>query len=168
MESRSADVRRLMAAVEDLVEHARRGMSQSYDLNRYAVLRCAAADDGDGLPRPIDVARRLGMYPSSVTRHVQALTEQGLLTAVGDPGDQRARRLRVTAAGRDHLRRHAELGADVFAGVIEQWSDRDVAELATSLERLMSDWERRGRGQKTRARRSRGVLPSWVYDEPRS
>lgn len=167
MDSRAANVRQLMTTVEKLVERARRGMSKSYDLNRHAVLRCAAqqSDDQEPAPRPIDVAQLLGMYPSSVTRHVRALAEDGLLRTVDDPGDQRSRRLEVTSAGREHLRRHAELGADVFAGVIADWSEEEIVELAESLERLLRDWERHGQAQRTRARRARRpTLPSWVHD----
>jgi DNA-binding MarR family transcriptional regulator len=77
--------------------------------------------------------------PSTVSRHVAALVEQGLVRRVADESDGRATRLVVTDAGRvafdglcaereSHLRR-------ATAG----WSDADLATLTDLFARLLDD-----------------------------
>jgi DNA-binding MarR family transcriptional regulator len=77
--------------------------------------------------------------PSTVSRHVAALVEQGLVRRVADETDGRASRLVVTAAGQaalEALRREQEthLG-QVTAG----WSEADLSTFTTLFGRLLDD-----------------------------
>ena len=77
--------------------------------------------------------------PSTVSRHVTSLVEQGLVRRVADETDGRASRLVVTDAGHavlDQLRRERE---SHLLRVTAGWSDEDVATLATLFERLLDD-----------------------------
>lgn len=77
--------------------------------------------------------------PSTVSRHVAALVEQGLVRRVADETDGRASRLVVTDAGRESLeglRREREAHLErVTAG----WDVDDLATLTTLFGRLVDD-----------------------------
>ncbi|CCG05386.1 MarR family winged helix-turn-helix transcriptional regulator [Blastococcus saxobsidens] len=77
--------------------------------------------------------------PSTVSRHVAALVEQGLVRRVADESDGRANRLVVTDAGRaalDSLR--AERTAHLEQ-VTANWDPVDLATLTTLFGRLLDD-----------------------------
>src|SRR3954468_10814276 len=77
--------------------------------------------------------------PSTVSRHVATLVEQGLVRRVADETDGRASKLVVTDAGRaslDALRAEREAHLD---RAITNWSDDDVATFVTLFGRLLDD-----------------------------
>jgi DNA-binding MarR family transcriptional regulator len=55
----------------------------------------------DGDLRLGDLGKRLGITASTLTRNLARLEERGLMERVADPGDGRAQRAALTAAGRD-------------------------------------------------------------------
>ncbi len=55
----------------------------------------------DGDLRLGELGTRLGITASTLTRNLARLEERGLLERVADPGDGRAQRAALTAAGRD-------------------------------------------------------------------
>jgi DNA-binding MarR family transcriptional regulator len=98
----------------------------------------------DGGMRVSDLADRMGLDVSTVSRQAQHLEAAGLLERSPEPGDRRAAVMSLTADGRrvlDRLRseRHRLLG-DLLAG----WSDRDRDRLAALLERLAGEMGRVG------------------------
>ena len=77
--------------------------------------------------------------PSTVSRHVAALVEQGLVRRVADESDGRASRLHVTAAGDaalESLRRERE---NHLASVTAGWDAAELATLTTLFGRLLDD-----------------------------
>ena len=77
--------------------------------------------------------------PSTVSRHVAALVEQGLVHRVADESDGRASRLLVTDAGHaalETLRRERESHLEQ---VTAAWDDADLAALTTLFGRLLDD-----------------------------
>ena len=77
--------------------------------------------------------------PSTISRHVGALVEQGLVRRVADDADGRASRLLVTEAGHaalETLRRERE---DHLGRVTANWADADLATLTTLFGRLLDD-----------------------------
>lgn len=77
--------------------------------------------------------------PSTISRHVAALVEQGLAQRVSDESDGRASRLVVTDAGHaalETLRRERE---SHLARVTTGWSDSDLTTLTTLFGRLLDD-----------------------------
>lgn len=77
--------------------------------------------------------------PSTVSRHVAALVDQGLVQRVADESDGRASRLVVTAAGHaalGDLRRERE---NHLEQVTSGWDARDLTALSTLLGRLLDD-----------------------------
>jgi DNA-binding MarR family transcriptional regulator len=77
--------------------------------------------------------------PSTVSRHVATLVEQGLVRRVADETDGRASRLVVTDAGLavlESLRREREAH---LARVTADWDDDDLDTLTTLFGRLLDD-----------------------------
>lgn len=77
--------------------------------------------------------------PSTVSRHVAALVDQGLVRRVADESDGRASRLVVTEAGQaalEALRRERESHLEQ---VTAAWSDADLALFTTLFGRLLDD-----------------------------
>jgi DNA-binding MarR family transcriptional regulator len=150
------EVGRLALAVQALVADAQRGIARNVDVPRVSVLGLVA---GSPRLRPGEVAQRLGMAASSVTRHVQALEDAGQLAVLPDPQDARTCLLEVTGAGRRELAELARVGAETFAAVVEDWPDEDIPALTELLERLRRDWAERGDGARRRQPPNR--QPRW-------
>ena len=77
--------------------------------------------------------------PSTVSRHVATLVEQGLVRREADETDGRASRLVVTDAGHaalDELRRERESRLERATA---DWSEDDLATLTTLFDRLLAD-----------------------------
>ena len=77
--------------------------------------------------------------PSTVSRHVAALVEQGLVRRVADESDGRASRLVVTAAGEaalDTLRQERERHLE---RITADWSAEDLATFTSLFSRLLDD-----------------------------
>ena len=85
------------------------------------------------------LAEHVHSDPSTVSRHVAALVEQGLVRRVADETDGRASRLVVTEAGHAAvavLRREREAH---LARVTAEWDAADLATLTTLFGRLLDD-----------------------------
>jgi DNA-binding MarR family transcriptional regulator len=77
--------------------------------------------------------------PSTVSRHVASLAEQGLVRRVADESDGRASRLVVTDAGHDALQALCRERENLFAQVTADWDAADLATLTTLFGRLIDD-----------------------------
>lgn len=92
-----------------------------------------------GQMRPSALAESLHLDLSSVSRQVAALEREGWVSRERDPGDSRAALLDLTAAGRDILGRVRACRAAQLRRRLPQWSDADLADFATSLQRFRAD-----------------------------
>lgn len=92
--------------------------------------------DAEGT-RPADLARRLGITRQSTQTLVRGLEHKGLVKLVDDPDDGRAKRIRLTPAGR----RSVPLALETFAELERELSmrigTRNAAQLRSALE---ADW----------------------------
>jgi DNA-binding MarR family transcriptional regulator len=77
--------------------------------------------------------------PSTISRHVAWLVEQGLVQRVADESDGRATRLVVTDAGGAAVERLAEERTAQLSGMLAGWSDADLAALTGLFGRLLDD-----------------------------
>ncbi|WP_112469472.1 MarR family winged helix-turn-helix transcriptional regulator [Streptomyces triticisoli] len=90
--------------------------------------------------RPGELANRLGVEPSHVTRTVQQLQKTGHVTRVPDPDDRRAQRIRLTETGRDAITRIREAGARSMQLALADWSPEELRRLATLFHRMVDDF----------------------------
>lgn len=77
--------------------------------------------------------------PSTVSRHVTALIERGLVRRVADETDGRASRLVLTDTGRTALERFRAEREAHLARVTADWPAADLATLAHLFGRLVDD-----------------------------
>lgn len=87
------------------------------------------------------LATRLMLDPSTVSRQVESLVQQGLAERRADPGDGRATLVAASDAG---LARNASVQAkitDIFAAGLADWDPGDVAELTRLLTRLNDSFQ---------------------------
>jgi len=75
--------------------------------------------------------------PSTVSRHVASLVEQGLVRRVADESDGRASRLVVTDAGQDAVQAMCRERESHLAQVTSDWDATELATFTTLFGRLL-------------------------------
>src|SRR3954469_6966456 len=108
-------------------------------LDRAAVALLRQVADTEPL-RPGELAQRLGVEASHVTRTVQQLQKAGYVTRVPDPDDRRAQRIQLTDAGRGAVDRVREAGARGMQLALAEWSPEELRQLATLFHRMVDDF----------------------------
>ncbi|MEU1180006.1 MarR family transcriptional regulator [Streptomyces sp. NPDC005820] len=108
-------------------------------LDRAAVALLRQVADSEPL-RPGELAQRLGVEASHVTRTVQQLQKSGYVTRVPDPDDGRAQRIQLTDAGREAIDRVRDAGARGMQLALADWSPEELGQLATLFHRMVDDF----------------------------
>jgi len=93
--------------------------------------------------RASDLAAQLFVTKTSISRYVNLMIREGLLTQRPDPSDGRASLLAVSTRGRAALREREARRQRALAELCEGWSPRDVATLTRLLGRLNDRWDER-------------------------
>lgn len=121
-----------MRAIEADLEAA-----EQIPLTWYDVLLELYAEDGVGL-RMAELASRVVLSRTRVSRLVAELEREGLVVRMADPDDGRAARATITGRGRDALRAAAPV---YLAGIDEHFarhlSERERALIARALGRVV-------------------------------
>jgi DNA-binding MarR family transcriptional regulator len=89
-----------------------------------------------------DVARELHVDFSVASRQLTALATAGYIERLPDPEDRRAQLVSLTEAGVAALERAHDRIVAVFASVLEEWTDPELASLTDALTRLSADYDR--------------------------
>ncbi|GAA3290741.1 MarR family transcriptional regulator [Streptomyces cinereospinus] len=108
-------------------------------LDRAAVALLRQVADSEPL-RPGELANRLGVEASHVTRTVQQLQRAGYVTRVPDPDDRRAQRIELTGTGRQAIGRIREAGARGMQLALAAWSPEELGRLAELFHRMVDDF----------------------------
>ncbi|MFD5266509.1 MarR family winged helix-turn-helix transcriptional regulator [Streptomyces sp. NPDC058335] len=108
-------------------------------LDRAAVALLRQVADSEPL-RPGELAQRLGVEASHVTRTVQQLQKSGYVTRVPDPDDGRAQRIQLTDAGREAVDRVRDAGARGMQLALAEWSPEELRQLSTLFHRMVDDF----------------------------
>jgi DNA-binding MarR family transcriptional regulator len=96
---------------------------------------------GDGL-RVTDLAELLGVDAPTVTRKIQQLERERLISRRPDPDDRRATRIMLTPAGSQTLSRVLEARREWYEGLLSGWNNADLHSFATLLGRFSSALQR--------------------------
>ena len=95
-----------------------------------------------GEPRRVsEIAERVHLDVSTVSRQVSALVGQGYVSRVADPSDGRAHMLALTDEGRQLLTEIRDRRNDWLGEVTADWTDDDIATFASLLRRFADDVE---------------------------
>jgi len=93
-------------------------------------------------PRRVsEIAERVHLDISTVSRQVSTLVAQGLVAKVADPSDGRAQMLTLTDEGAEMLIALRERRNGWLAEVVSDWSDADLATFDSLLTRFADDVE---------------------------
>ncbi|GIU88358.1 MAG: hypothetical protein KatS3mg009_2873 [Acidimicrobiia bacterium] len=93
-----------------------------------------------------DLARRLGLDLSTVSRQLRPLEEEGLVARSSDRDDRRVVWLALTPKGRRVIERTTRAWLEDYQHALEGWSPADRAVLAELIERLRRDLLERAKG----------------------
>lgn len=120
--------------------HERATDHAGLNIDRSGVVLLRALAECETAPRLRELATLIGVEAPAVTRQVQRLERAGLVERVVDPVDRRARRIRLTPAGRD-----ASLAIRaVYCGWIHEamanWTATDLHVLTVLNHRMVRDF----------------------------
>jgi DNA-binding MarR family transcriptional regulator len=107
-------------------------------LDRAAVALLRQIADSEPL-RPSELAARLGVEGSHVTRQAQRLEKAGYVTRVPDPDDHRAQHVQLTPAGQEAVDRIREASYRGMQMALAHWSPGELHQLATLFQRMVGD-----------------------------
>jgi DNA-binding MarR family transcriptional regulator len=88
--------------------------------------------------RPTDLADRVGLDISTVSRRIADLEKSGLIRRTPDPEDRRAHLVETTRKGQRVMKRLREVRSDLLQQALEGWSTDEIRTLADSLGRFTS------------------------------
>ncbi|MDH6629695.1 DNA-binding MarR family transcriptional regulator [Streptomyces sp. LBL] len=120
-------------------QHERLMALADVPLDRAAVALLRQVADSEPL-RPGELANRLGVEASHVTRTAQQLQKSGYVTRVPDPQDRRAQRIQLTETGRQAIARIRDVGARGMELALADWSPEELRQLATLFHRMVDDF----------------------------
>ena len=120
-------------------QHDRLMAMAGVSMERAAVALLRQLADSEAL-RLGELAARLGVEASHVTRQVQQLEKAGYLTRVPDPVDRRAQRIRITPAGQNVVLRIREMSCRGMQMAMADWSAQDLHQLANLFRRMVGDF----------------------------
>jgi DNA-binding MarR family transcriptional regulator len=86
-----------------------------------------------------DVAHRLGVELSSVSRKVQKMEEAGLLDRNENPADKRSSQIFLTDHGKEVLEKIQQARWQMIKQALSQWSDADRHQFTDLLTRFLRD-----------------------------
>ncbi|MGW3287443.1 MarR family winged helix-turn-helix transcriptional regulator [Streptomyces sp. NPDC001002] len=120
-------------------QHERLMALAGVPLDRAAVALLRQVADSEPL-RPGELANRLGVEASHVTRTVQQLQKSGYVTRVPDPVDRRAQRIELTEKGQQAIDRVRDAGSRGMQLALADWSPEELRQLATLFHRMVDDF----------------------------
>ncbi len=89
--------------------------------------------------RVSDLASKIELDVSTVSRQIRQLEDKGIVERTTDPGDGRASLVRLSDVGRSTIQAGFRRRFERIRGVLEPWSERDRAQLQRLLTRLAAD-----------------------------
>ncbi|MFJ6384075.1 MarR family winged helix-turn-helix transcriptional regulator [Kitasatospora sp. NPDC092039] len=126
-------------------EHERRTARAGITANRSDVYLLRALAEGAGASRVSDLADRLMVKPSHVTRQIDRLQGQQLVERSQDELDRRARQVAITPDGRELLDRLKQANIAGLAGALDGVPEPDVAATVSVLRHLIDRYVHRVR-----------------------
>ena len=127
------DVEQMHAALMTVLQSTQRARSKG-DASRLATLFVIATRP-ECTPKAI--SEELSFHPSSVTRLVQSLEEEGHVQVKADPSDGRSCRVQLTPSGRAEFKRLQEIGTRRFTLFVSTWDAEEVR----TFTRLLAKFE---------------------------
>ncbi|MEC0238495.1 MarR family winged helix-turn-helix transcriptional regulator [Paenibacillus dokdonensis] len=93
--------------------------------------------------RPSDIAAMLKVNPSSITRRIQVMEEEGIIRLTKDSQDQRSVLVSITEKGENELEELIGRVSSIFANVTKEWAIDEIEAFTNAMDRFSSglkDW----------------------------
>jgi MarR family transcriptional repressor of mepA len=149
MKPNKQDIEKMVVALMTIVRSAERA-SRKGDASRLAALYVIAAHPEMS---PKGISEELALHPSSVSRQIQTLEQDGHVKVKADPADGRSCRVSLTVSGEAEIERLKEVGLERFASFVEKWDAEEVRTFTRLLVKLeLSKAEKNESGNTTGVR----------------
>jgi DNA-binding MarR family transcriptional regulator len=132
MRSRKDDIRFMVAALMAAISSTARASKKGNAATLVLLQSLAAIERA----RPSDLATALEVHPSTVSRQLQSLEEEGLITLTADSEDRRSCFVALTARGRKHLGDLHAFGLSRFELFVADWNQEEIHTLGALLAKL--------------------------------
>jgi DNA-binding MarR family transcriptional regulator len=120
-------------------QHDRLMAMSGLRLDRAAVALLRQMADS-GPMRPGELAARLEVEASHITRQVQQLRKAGYVSRAPDPDDRRAQRVELTPAGRDAIDRIRVTSSRGMQMALAEWTPAELQRLAALFHGMVDDF----------------------------
>ncbi|WP_326609202.1 MarR family transcriptional regulator [Streptomyces scopuliridis] len=120
-------------------QHERLMALAGVELDRAAAALLQRIAESEPL-RSGELAARMSVEASHITRQVQQMEKAGYVTRVPDPDDRRAQRVRLTAAGQEAVDRIREASRRGMQMALADWTPEELHQLATLFHRMVDDF----------------------------
>ncbi len=94
---------------------------------------------GTDAMRLSDLASRVELDASTVSRQIKQLEDKGIVERTPDPGDGRASLVQLSSSGHTAMQAAMRRRFERIQAALEPWSDEERQQLQTLLTRLTSD-----------------------------
>jgi DNA-binding MarR family transcriptional regulator len=135
MEEQALFLQQVVNAIVKCCEDRRIYENQKFGLP-YTEIRCLLLFQEEGYLTVNEIAYRLDVAKSRVTKLVHGLLDKGLVERVEDPGDNRVKRISPTEEGRDKIREVEAFHKRIHMEILSQFNARDRSGVLTTLESL--------------------------------
>jgi DNA-binding MarR family transcriptional regulator len=132
MLSRKDEIRSMVAALMATISSTARASKKGNAATLLLLQALAAA----GRARPSDLAAALDVHQSTISRQMQSLEDEGLITLTADSEDRRSCFAALSARGLKHLEELHEFGLSRFALFVADWSQEEIHALGALLAKL--------------------------------
>jgi DNA-binding MarR family transcriptional regulator len=132
MKSDKQDVEQMVAALLTVIHSTERARRKG-DASRLATLSVIGMHPESSLKA---ISEEVGFHPSSTTRQIQALEDDGHVKVMADPKDGRSFKVKLTATGFAELKRLQEIGLRRFISFVAKWEADEVRTLTRLLLKL--------------------------------
>ena len=107
----------------------------------YAQLKCLMLFDGLKYLTAKDIAQKLDVAKSRVTKILNGLTQKGLIKQIDDPGDGRVRLISLTPSGQEKSDEIASFQLEIHRKILSEMAADERKSLLAYLELLRSTME---------------------------
>ena len=107
----------------------------------YAELKCLLLFDGQRYLTVKDIAQKLEVAKSRVTKLINGLKEKQLVTEINDPKDSRIKLISLTQAGHTRFNEIAAFQRELYRRILLQVDDDERNHMLSRLELLRSAME---------------------------
>ncbi|MDO8732088.1 MAG: MarR family transcriptional regulator [Actinomycetota bacterium] len=96
----------------------------------------------EGPMRSADLAQLLMLDPSTVSRHICSMADDGLVNRTPDASDRRVQWVDISQPGREHLQAATRARVALFEQVMALWPESERIAFGHLLEKFVLDFDR--------------------------